>query len=69
MTCAGLTILPGGRFDVIHLQPFILLHRSTTILLLRDTARLRHLKGIPRDLGFFFFTNTVPVARDMLIAK
>ena len=53
---------------MIHLQPIILLCDSAVILL-RNAARLRRLKSVPRDLSFFFFADAVPVARDMLIAK
>jgi hypothetical protein len=54
---------------MIRLQPIILLRASAAIMLLRNATRLRHLKGVPRDLSFFFFTDAIPVARDMLIAK
>lgn len=54
---------------MIRLQPIGLLCGSSIITLLRDATRLRHLKSIPRDLGLFFFTDTIPVACDVLIAK
>jgi hypothetical protein len=54
---------------MMHLQLIILLRGLSVIILPQDTARLRHLKGVPRDLGFFFFTDAVPVARDMLVAE
>lgn len=53
---------------MVCLQP-IILFCDFSIILLRDTARLRHLESVPRDLGLFFFADTIPVARDMLIAK
>ena len=54
---------------MIRLQPIGLLCGFSTVTLLRDAARLCHLKSIPRDLGLFFFTDTIPVARDVLISK
>ena len=54
---------------MLHPQPITLLRGSVVVMLLGDATRLRHLKGVPRDLSLFFFTNTVPVARDILIAK
>lgn len=54
---------------MIHLQPIILLFGFSAIMLFRHATRPRHLKGVPRDLGLFFFTDAVPVARDMLVAE
>jgi hypothetical protein len=54
---------------VVHLQPIILLCGFSAITLWRDATRLRHLQGVPRDFGLFFFANTVPVTCDMLIAE
>ena len=54
---------------MLHPQPITLLRGSVVVMLLGNTTRLRHLKGVPCDLGLFFFTDAVPVARDMLVAK
>jgi hypothetical protein len=67
--CARLLVPPRGRFDMIHLQPIILLCGSSSIMLFQNATRLRHLKGVPRDFGLLFVTDAIPVARDMLIAK
>lgn len=54
---------------MIHLQRINFLVGSAATILLRHATRLRHLKGVPRNLGLFSFTDTVPVARNMLVAK
>lgn len=42
---------------------------SGRILLLGNVASLGHLHRVPGNLGFLFFADAIPVARNMLVAE
>lgn len=55
--------------NMINRRISILLRISTSLLHFWDAARLSHLQGISCNLGLLLFTDTIPVARDMLVAE
>jgi hypothetical protein len=54
---------------MIYRRVSILPRMTISILHFWDAARLGHLQGVSCNLGLLFFTDAIPVARDMLVTK